>query len=514
MKILKLYPFIFLWFGMATLAVSAATPTITLNTPASQLNISAGLSFTFTWQTSDPNANATITLYLDADNNPATGLIPIVGNIQNSAGNSVIWQASPVLAGTNYYVYAAVTDGITTNGGYAPGRLQIDPLGAFQLLSSIVDTNATYIAQYFYYGTAYSATNQLIIGANVVSVTNGTVVHQFIVTRLASLAQVEAMQYNPLNQITTTTNGNGIVTTLTYDPLGRLVQRQPSEGALVTYGYDVLGNRFNMTESTGKTFYSYDGLSQFTNITPSASSVLGAADNLSLSNEYDLAGQDTAIFYTGGERIQYTYDYFDGLTNVVYGDNGVINNTALSVGYTYDGNGNRLTMTTRTNNAVTEIRYYTYGAENRLLAVTNQNGMLLNAYSYDPAGNRIQKVATNYTAFYTYDERNLLTSYADATNQILYAYNGDAQRMSRTLNGALTSYVIDPNRSLYEVVQERDHNNNITASYTFGAARLATWNGSAVTFELNDRLGSVRLVTDANGNVIQSYNYDVFGATR
>ena len=88
------------------------------------------------------------------------------------------------------------------------------------------------------------------------------------------------------------------------------------------------------------------------------------------------------------------------------------------MGYTYDGNGNRLTMTTKTNNAVTEIRSYTYGAENRLLTVTNQTGVLLNAYFYDPAGNRIQKIATNYTAFYTYDERNLMTSYGDTTNQI------------------------------------------------------------------------------------------------
>ena len=118
------------------------------------------------------------------------------------------------------------------------------------------------------------------------------------------------------------------------------------------------------------------------------------------------------------------------------------------------------------------------------------------------------------TAFYTYDERNLMTGYADATNQILYTYNGDAQRMSSILNGAQTSYVIDPNRSVYEVVQERNGSGTITASYTFGTTRLATWNGSVVTFELNDRLGSVRLVTDTSGNVIQGYNYDAFGASR
>ena len=127
--------------------------------------------------------------------------------------------------------------------------------------------------------------------------------------------------------------------------------------------------------------------------------------------------------------------------------------------------------------------------------------------------NRIQKVATDYTAFYSYDERNLMTSYTDSTNQILYTYNGDAQRVSQTLNSGLTRYVIDSSRSPFEVVQERI-GSTITSSFTFGSSRLATWNGSAITFELNDRLGSVRLVTDTGGNVIASHYYDAFGATR
>lgn len=171
-------------------------------------------------------------------------------------------------------------------------------------------------------------------------------------------------------------------------------------------------------------------------------------------------------------------------------------------------------MTTKKNNVVTEMRSYAYGLENQLLTVTNQNGVLLDTYTYDPGGNRIEKVATNYTAFYTYDERNLMTTYTDQTNAMAYIYNGDAERVSETVNGAVTSYVIAPNRRPFQMVQERDGSGGIMASYTFGATRLLTWIGSAATFELNDRLGSVRLVSDASGNVIQSYNYDAFGLTR
>jgi YD repeat-containing protein len=264
-----------------------------------------------------------------------------------------------------------------------------------------------------------------------------------------------------------------------------------------------------------ETDYSYDAMGRLTNILHqvTGSGTLVAQYGYTL----DAIGKATLLTTTlpsGVKLEQYNYDYFDRLTNVVYGDNGIINATALSVGYSYDGNGNRLTMTTKTNNEITEIRSYAYGNENRLLTVTNQNGLPLTAYTYDPAGNRIQKVATNNTSFYTYDERNLMTSYVDKTNQIIYTYNGDAQRVSQTLNGALTTYVIDPSRSPFEALQERNSSGTVTVSYTFGATRLATWNGTAATYELTDWLGSVRFVTDINRNVIQANNYDAFGASR
>ena len=152
------YPLL-LGLGLAILNAAAGTPNITLTTPASQLNVSANELFTFSWQTTAPSPGASISLYLDANNNPATGLIPLASGLQSGSGTSYVWQAISALAGTNYYVYATLTDG-TVAASFAPGRLQIDPVGAFQLLSSIVATNASYVRQYAYYGTNYTGTNQ------------------------------------------------------------------------------------------------------------------------------------------------------------------------------------------------------------------------------------------------------------------------------------------------------------------------------------------------------------------
>jgi len=214
----------------------------------------------------------------------------------------------------------------------------------------------------------------------------------------------------------------------TYDNAGRLsTVSNVTHTLLFRYTYNpVTGQLMKLTRPNHiETDYGYDAMGRLTNILHAVT----GADVFVARYGYtlDAIGKATLLTTTlpGGivKLEQYNYDYFDRLTNVVYDDNGVINATALSVGYSYDGNGNRLTMTTKTNNAITEIRSYAYGNENRLLTVVNQNDILLDIYSYDPAGNRIQKVATNNTAFYTYDERNLMTGYVDKTNQIIYAYN-------------------------------------------------------------------------------------------
>ena len=72
-----------------------------------------------------------------------------------------------------------------------------------------------------------------------------------------------------------------------------------------------------------------------------------------------------------------------------------IDPTDRVVRYGYDKNGNRLTQTTFANGVAagaTETLTYAYGFENRLMTVTDQNGIVQERYAYDHRGNQVQKI--------------------------------------------------------------------------------------------------------------------------
>src|SRR5208283_5460682 len=102
------------------------------------------------------------------------------------------------------------------------------------------------------------------------------------------------------------------------------------------------------TDYTGTTFYQYDDLNRLTAVTYSKDNILGNADDLVLSYEYDLAGNETAIVYPGGERIQYTYDNAGRISTV--------NNVTrtLLFQYTYNPVTGQLTKLTRPNGIETD----------------------------------------------------------------------------------------------------------------------------------------------------------------
>ena len=54
----------------------------------------------------------------------------------------------------------------------------------------------------------------------------------------------------------------------------------------------------------------------------------------------------------------------------------------------------------------------------------------------------------------------------------------------------------------------------IALTYVYGIGRIAQVSGSGTHYYLSDGLGSTMALTDADGDVVNGYDYDVFGALR
>jgi len=83
--------------------------------------------------------------------------------------------------------------------------------------------------------------------------------------------------------------------------------------------------------------------------------------------------------------------------------------------------------------------------------------------------------------------------------------------------GVTTEYLIDPNNitGLPQVVEELQ-NGQVVRQYTYGADGIISMrqrinNEWVVSFFIKDGHGSVRMLTDVNGNVTDTYDYDAFG---
>jgi len=91
--------------------------------------------------------------------------------------------------------------------------------------------------------------------------------------------------------------------------------------------------------------------------------------------------------------------------------------------------------------------------------------------------------------------------------EIEYEYNENGIRVGKTVDGVETSYLIDELQPYAQVLEEYDASGNLQAAYTYGED-LISRNGQ---FYHKDGLGSTRLLSDENGEVLESYNYDAYG---
>ncbi len=126
-------------------------------------------------------------------------------------------------------------------------------------------------------------------------------------------------------------------------------------------------------------------------------------------------------------------------------------------------------------------------------------------FAYNARGDRISDDRVDGTSrTLSYDQAEQLISVGSG---VIYAYNGDGLRVSKTVKGITTAQVWNQAEALPELL-EAD-----STSYVYGPVGrpIEQISGGIASFMQSDQHGSTRLLTDASGTVVGRYDYDPWG---
>jgi RHS repeat-associated protein len=149
----------------------------------------------------------------------------------------------------------------------------------------------------------------------------------------------------------------------------------------------------------------------------------------------------------------------------------------------------------------------------------------LNTDTYDANGNTLIGFGFGQNQPDQYDFENRLVTRHTPSATIYLTYDGDGNRVSKTVvtatNSINTFYVVDElNPSGYAQVLEEhtvinSSSTTLTRAYTYGSDLISQdqWTGAAwtVSFYGYDGHGNVRYLTDTNAAATDTYDYDAFG---
>ena len=295
-----------------------------------------------------------------------------------------------------------------------------------------------------------------------------------------------------------------------YDPFHRLSQVIDPDNGITSYTYDNVNNLISKDLPNGTTeSREYDALNRLTFIEQSNSTDILASYRYTL----DPVGNRTAIEELNERRTEYTYNALYQVETETIIDAQLGNSTTT---YTYDPVGNRLSQ----NSSIQGLITYTYDENDRLLAATR--GSEVTQYTYDNNGNVISQINPTDQITYQWDDENRLiqaeVANSEGTQQVSYQYNSEGIRVSSTVDGIETRYLVDPNRSHAVVLEEYQPEGELIASYVYGEDvynyahdLISQKRDGERSFYHADALGSIRLLTNVDGNVTDTYQYDAYG---
>jgi RHS repeat-associated protein len=264
-----------------------------------------------------------------------------------------------------------------------------------------------------------------------------------------------------------TVNGTTILSSVTYDPFGPASAWTWGNTTTVSRAFDEDGNPAQFITAGVTNGYSVD----------SASRITGISDSALASNSWTFG-----------------YDLLDRVNSGL--------SSAVTEGYSYDANSNRLTTTGAVPSAETIAT-----SSNQLNSTT---GSIARTYSYDAAGNTLGYASNTYT-FNQRGRMNQATVSGAFTN---YVYNALGQLIEKSGNGGTTLLMYD---EVGHILGEYTGTGAlIQETIWMGDTPIATLqpNGSSVSiyYVHTDHLGTPRKITRPSDNgQMWRWDPDTFG---
>ena len=286
-------------------------------------------------------------------------------------------------------------------------------------------------------------------------------------------------------QVSGTGAGSGNVSSSVqyfYDELGRLKGVTTGDGVHTEKTYTTQGwlDRLHTTDATSADVFSQELQYCQSGLISGVTSRQGSSSALSFGIAYDLAGRMTDWQQTG-------------------------TNAFAEKDITYDANGNILTMRRYGADASLESDYsYAYSG-NRLTGLTD-GYLSTSSFGYDANGNLVSDSRSGITSV-TYNALNLPQEMNGG--EVKYVYLADGTKLAAVKDGSGLVYC---GSMVYSGSFSASSTSVEFESAEFSAGRLVKKSGSvSPEYHVNDYLCSVRVVTDARGEVLERNDYSGYG---
>jgi RHS repeat-associated protein len=391
------------------------------------------------------------------------------------------------------------------------------------------------------------------------------------------LDQMTRYRYDSLDNLISYDPPGSLPTTFEYDPLSRLtVVRHPDN--VISYGYDDAGNLELAQDADSRSEFTFDELNRLvdelvslpggsapltlTNIYDEVGNRVGLRDSRGLSVEwrvdrtgrmrevraleanlgldYDPTGRLTQIRYPNALLSDYRFDALGRLESIAHARDAEDPLGQLAFTYTALGWIDTITESERISDfeyddvsrltragTVADPEIYAYDRAGNLKESPRSSDFTYDAadqiaddgvhtYEFDLNGNlakRIDKASGGTTAF-TYDAANRLVRVAIPDGRsVSFRYDAFGRRVEKSFAGEIRRYVYDG----LDLIAELDSENNVVARYVYGPfidQPLMVESGGTCAFYHGDHQGSVRLLTAADGRIVNSYEYNGYGGSK